>query len=1372
MKKPGWSTSSGLLCLALGLTASLTGSVHASAPGFTDAHRTFTPILLSPTGQNPIPTTLAGGLIQVLRTEDACNTTTLRIFGDPNQVQYTSPGVPFPADGLEVLRSQFTFDSVNGCVPAPAPQPQISFAFAAAMGAHDVNPTTSRVLIVYQKFEGGCGYINQLGLNYDCIPGPGAIDLNGDGDIMDNVVHYTAITIDKPSRTITAIDEVNTGQIIDTLNIVTNGRIIAGVTYESSLSAYDCHPKEGIYWECIPPAALNFGVDLNGDGFVGDDAVLRFYDADANAITNTGLGTQQAVCSSPFPAFETIAFRSAIGSRLFAFTTRENPVQPPVQPCAFSRPAHDWNNDGDTNDLVIRYFDLNASLTTPLVGPTLSQDTENQQSVGSGGADANAILIGTDGGRIAYSIREPFTGPGGFGPCTDPGDLNADCTGGDAVLQVFDADAQLSTNTGAGVVASTVMLGPVHTAQFRGNTVVFLAQEFRDGMFGVDYNCDGDKNDTILKYLDLGTNTVVNTRIALQNQSASGQTTEQHVLVGTDGRNILYEEFPPAQPPAPIQRIRYIDTTAGTDVAACVDPGPGGQTDSDFDGIPNVTDNCPNAANPSQLDTDNDGIGDACDTPNPTDSDVDGIPDISDNCPFVANPGQLDSDNDGIGDACEVPSGPADSDGDGIPDTSDNCGSTANPTQSDTDGDGIGDACDPNPNDGPAGDQDGDGIVNNADNCPATANPSQADADQDGVGDPCDTDDDNDGIADTADNCPLSSNAGQADSDGDGIGSACDPNPNDGPTGDQDGDGDVNNADNCPATPNPNQADADGDGLGDACDPDDDGDGVADTADNCPLNSNANQADSDGDGIGSACDPNPNDGPTGDQDSDGAVNNADNCPATPNPNQADADNDGVGDACDADDDGDGVADTADNCPLTSNASQADTDGDGIGNACDSNANDGPTGDQDGDGAVNNADNCPATPNANQADTDNDGIGDACDADDDGDGVADTADNCPLTSNASQADTDGDGIGNACDSNPNNGPTGDQDGDGAVNNADNCPATPNPNQADADNDGVGDACDADDDGDGVADTADNCPLTSNASQADGDGDGVGNACDPNPADGPTGDLDADGRANIADNCPVTPNSNQADADHDGLGDACDLDDDGDGVADTADNCPLTANTNQADTDGDGVGNACDPNPNDGPTGDQDGDGAVNNADNCPVTPNPTQADADHDSIGDACDPDDDNDGVSDTTDNCSIAANANQADADGDGIGNACDPNPNDGPAGDADGDGFLNNADNCPAQAGPNQGCPAAGATIEGLIQTVQSLNLPSVNLRSLLAKLEAAQAALARGQKKTAANNLGAFINEVQALKKSGRFAPSGADALVAQAQAVAAEL
>ncbi len=62
--------------------------------------------------------------------------------------------------------------------------------------------------------------------------------------------------------------------------------------------------------------------------------------------------------------------------------------------------------------------------------------------------------------------------------------------------------------------------------------------------------------------------------------------------------------------------------------------------DGDYDGVPDVVDNCPAAHNLRQQDVDQDGLGDACD-----------------NCRSVYNPGQDDGDADGLGDACQVPEG-------------------------------------------------------------------------------------------------------------------------------------------------------------------------------------------------------------------------------------------------------------------------------------------------------------------------------------------------------------------------------------------------------------------------------------------------------------------------------------------------------------------------------------------------------------------------------------------------------------------------------------------------------------------------------------------------------------------------------------------
>lgn len=78
--------------------------------------------------------------------------------------------------------------------------------------------------------------------------------------------------------------------------------------------------------------------------------------------------------------------------------------------------------------------------------------------------------------------------------------------------------------------------------------------------------------------------------------------------------------------------------------------------DADNDGYSNATDNCPVTANVTQVDTDGDLVGDACD-PAPgvknTNIDADAITNGFDNCQGTSNSAQTDTDYDGLGDACD-----------------------------------------------------------------------------------------------------------------------------------------------------------------------------------------------------------------------------------------------------------------------------------------------------------------------------------------------------------------------------------------------------------------------------------------------------------------------------------------------------------------------------------------------------------------------------------------------------------------------------------------------------------------------------------------------------------------------------------------------
>ena len=319
------------------------------------------------------------------------------------------------------------------------------------------------------------------------------------------------------------------------------------------------------------------------------------------------------------------------------------------------------------------------------------------------------------------------------------------------------------------------------------------------------------------------------------------------------------------------------------------------------------------------------------------DQDGDGYTDGTDNCPRDVNPDQIDSDNNGIGNACDD-----DDDGDGIGDEWDDCSPGEiewySSSETDHDTDGCRDA-------GEDFDDDEDGILDHQDQCPegpvGWVSTLENDEDQDGCED---IDTDEDGFVDQFDVCP-DVHDDQSNLDNDSFGDACDD--------DIDGDGINNTADNCPEDQylwnSTNPLDYDSDGCRDEdTDTDDDNDGVLDIFDSCPYGEigwNSSE-DYDGDGCRDGIE-------DLDEDNDNYNDDVDNCPngiINPAGMGMDLDQDGCIDSSeDDDDDNDGVTDDFDECKYTPSGIQIDAKG-----CSDAQLDD------DNDGVSNQDDLCPSS----------------------------------------------------------------------------------------------------------------------------------------------------------------------------------------------------------------------------------------------------------------------------------------------------------------------------------------------------------------------------------------------------------------------------
>lgn len=296
-------------------------------------------------------------------------------------------------------------------------------------------------------------------------------DLNGDGDISDNVLHI----YDTGTGALT-----NLGLAVGFANA--DGNYLSFTVLESSQAA----------------------TDFNGDGDTAD-AVLHLYDAASSSITNLSLpfagvphfdeavvafavsesGQGDSDLNGDGDADDRVLFMYDLAARTLTNLQFAVPYDPELRDglLVFSvyerdQAMTDLNGDGDTWDGVLHVYDVASGAL---------------QNVGLSGVDYHI-----DGKVVAFNVSETAEGRT---------DLNGDGDTSDSVLHVFDASRAETTNLG---------LDRVRTGQenlfLDGSLLAFTVREQRQG--DADLNRDGDALDDVLHFFDTAAAITTNSELA------------------------------------------------------------------------------------------------------------------------------------------------------------------------------------------------------------------------------------------------------------------------------------------------------------------------------------------------------------------------------------------------------------------------------------------------------------------------------------------------------------------------------------------------------------------------------------------------------------------------------------------------------------------------------------------------------------------------------------------------------------------------------------------------------------------------------------------------------------------------------------------
>ena len=345
------------------------------------------------------------------------------------------------------------------------------------------------------------------------------VDLNGDGDMDDAVLHRVDLVSGRVTNTRIAMESGTAGDPFPTFgpsplpfafqegvavfNVKEsdqgqdlNGDGDQGDVVLQALSTRTWQMRSlkvsgSLFVSDLPGRAVVFmsevfnGKDLNGDGDISDSEFIVGL-ADLSGREPRVVSTGLAVTMFPTNG-DDLNFSLADA---FAFQIRGNRVSFLVP--EVSQGTRDLNGDGDTLDTVLHIADL-STLTT--------------LNTGLSGAFAyravQAPLFPASAGRVVVPLSETRQGNR---------DLNGDGDTQDIVLQSLDVRTGATSNSGVTVAADS----------FRGLTKFGVPLAIRGETFvsllvdegSVDLNSDGDTADRVLQFFDVATGTITNLGLA------------------------------------------------------------------------------------------------------------------------------------------------------------------------------------------------------------------------------------------------------------------------------------------------------------------------------------------------------------------------------------------------------------------------------------------------------------------------------------------------------------------------------------------------------------------------------------------------------------------------------------------------------------------------------------------------------------------------------------------------------------------------------------------------------------------------------------------------------------------------------------------